>query len=194
MTGRDAASGAVLDAERLQVVLAQLDAHVPADPVEARSLARTVGLARWLRAPFDQEADATHLTGSAIVLADDGRVVLHRHKRLGIWLQPGGHVDAGEHAAEGARRETLEETGLDAAHPDGVPRLVHVDVHPAPRGHLHLDLRYLLLATATAPLAPAAGESPDVGWFAPAEACELADASAARAIRAGLRHLEAGAS
>lgn len=184
MTGADA------DLEpRLAEVLAQLDAHEPADPVEARSLTRTRALARWLTSPFDQLADATHLTGSAVVVDEAGRVVLHRHKRLGLWLQPGGHVDPGERAAEAAARETLEETGLPTRQPGDAPRLVHVDVHPGPRGHLHLDLRYLLLADAATPLAPGAGESPDVAWFRPDEACAIGDGSVAAAVRAAQRHL-----
>jgi 8-oxo-dGTP pyrophosphatase MutT (NUDIX family) len=119
-------------------------------------------------------------------------VVLHRHKRLGLWLQPGGHVDPGESAAEGAARETREETGLDARHPDGGPRLVHVDVHPGPRGHLHLDLRYLLVADGSAPLRPHLGESPDVAWFSPSQASVVADRSAVAAIRAGVLALGGG--
>jgi 8-oxo-dGTP pyrophosphatase MutT (NUDIX family) len=174
---------------RLAEVLAQLAAHEPADPTEARSLARTRALARWLPAPFDQEADATHLTGSAVVVDEDDRVVLHRHKRLGLWLQPGGHVDPGERAAAAAARETLEETGLSTRHHGGAPCLVHVDVHPGPRGHLHLDLRYLLVADGGAPLAPGAGESPDVGWFTADEACAIGDGSVAAAVRAAERHL-----
>jgi 8-oxo-dGTP pyrophosphatase MutT (NUDIX family) len=174
---------------RLAEVLAQLEAHDPADPAERWSRRRTLALATWLPHPFDETADATHLTGSAVVVDGSGRVVLHRHKRLGIWLQPGGHVDPGESAAEGAARETREETGLDAHHPDGRPRLVHVDVHPGPRGHLHLDLRYLLLADGDVPLAPAAGESPDVAWFTPQEAFALGDGSVTAAVRAALRHL-----
>jgi GNAT superfamily N-acetyltransferase len=37
-------------------------------------------------------------------------------------------------------------------------------VHPGPRKHRHLDLRYVLTSPAVAP-APAAGESQDVEWF-----------------------------
>jgi 8-oxo-dGTP pyrophosphatase MutT (NUDIX family) len=176
-------------ADRLAEAIAHLEAHEPADAVERRSRSRALALAAWLPRPFDEHADATHLTGSAIVVDGDGRVVLHRHKRLGLWLQPGGHVDPGESAAEGAARETREETGLDAQHPDGGPHLVHVDVHPGPRGHLHLDLRYLLVADGAVPLRPHAGESQTVAWFSPDEACEVGDGSVAAAVRAAVRHL-----
>jgi ADP-ribose pyrophosphatase YjhB (NUDIX family) len=165
---------------------AQLEAHVPADAAEAHSLTRTLTLLDWLAAPFDEHADPTHVTGSAIVTDGAGRVVLHRHKRLGIWLQPGGHVDAGELPWEGAVRETREETGLSATHPDGGAQLVHVDVHEGPRGHVHLDVRYLLFADGGAPLSPATAESPHVAWFDRDAAIAAGDRSLAAAIRAAL--------
>lgn len=174
---------------RVRDVLAALEAHRPADPVEARDLVRTLGLVRWLRAPLDEHADATHVTGSAIVTDGRGGIVLHRHKRLGLWLQPGGHVDPGETPAEGARREAFEETGIATVHPEGRPRLIHVDVHPGPRGHLHLDLRYLLLAPSDAVPDPAPGESPDVAWFTAERACAVGDGSVAAAVRAAQAHL-----
>jgi 8-oxo-dGTP pyrophosphatase MutT (NUDIX family) len=158
---------------------AALAAHRPRDERERTSLRRTRSLLDWLSAPLDETADPTHVTGSAIVLDRDGRVLLHRHKRVGIWLQPGGHVDPGESVPEAAVRETLEESGLRAAHPPEGPTLVHVDVHEGPRGHVHLDVRYLLYADADAPLRPSPGESPDVGWFEPDRATALADASLA---------------
>lgn len=173
--------------ERRPLVLAQLAAHRPADPREARDLARIEALVRWLRRPFDEHADATHVTGSAVVSDGAGRVILHRHKRLGIWLQPGGHVDPGEPPQDAALRETFEETGLRATHPDGIPRLVHVDVHPGPRGHLHLDLRYLLRAEAGAVPAPGDGESPAVAWFDVVDACRVGDRSLEAAVRAAVR-------
>jgi 8-oxo-dGTP pyrophosphatase MutT (NUDIX family) len=158
--------------------------HQPRDEREASSHRRTVALLGWLPAPFDEHADPTHVTGSAIVIDGRRRVLLHRHKRLGIWLQPGGHLDPGESAADAAVRETQEETGVRAVHPSDGPRLVHVDVHEGPRGHVHLDVRYLLLADGAADLAPAPGESPDVAWFEPHELARVADASLRSAVAA----------
>jgi 8-oxo-dGTP pyrophosphatase MutT (NUDIX family) len=166
------------------VLIATLEAHHPRDERERWSRARTLALVRWLPAPLDETADPTHVTGSAIVVDAQSRVLLHRHKRLGIWLQPGGHLDPGEDPATAARRETAEETGLTAHHPTTGPRLIHIDLHEGPRGHVHLDLRYLLHADGAADLSPAAGESPDVAWFAPDRAVTVGDASLATAIDA----------
>lgn len=145
---------------------------------------RTLAFLDWLPAPFDEEADPVHVTSSAIVVDAQGRVLLHRHKRLGTWLQPGGHVDPGERPEDGALREVLEETGLVAAHPDDGPRILHVDVHQGPRGHVHLDLRYLLHADGEAAFAPAEGESTAIAWLGRDEAAARSDASVADALRA----------
>lgn len=152
------------------------------DEREARSVRQFLAGLDRLPAPLDEHADPTHVTSSAVVVGPRG-VLLHRHKLLGIWLQPGGHIDAGEAPWQAAVRETLEETGIPAAHPEDGPRLVHVDVHAAPRGHTHLDARYLLHAGDVAP-APPPGESPAVRWFPWAEAVAVADAGLVGALRA----------
>ena len=92
--------------------------------------------------PFDRYADPVHLTGSAIVTGPRG-TVLHLHKTLRRWLQPGGHIDPGEAPWEAALRETEEETGLEVRLPGAGPDLFHLDAHPA-GVHFHLDLRYLV--------------------------------------------------
>lgn len=142
--------------------------RAPIDHAERECIVAFLGRFDALADPFDQHADPVHVTGSAIVTGPRG-VVLLRHKRLGLWLQPGGHVDPGETPWAGALREAREETGLDVTFvstgPDGVPPLVHVDVHPGGRGHTHLDLRYLVDGGDADP-SPPAGESQEIAWFA----------------------------
>lgn len=168
-------------------LLAALAAHEPISAREQRSVQRTRALVRWLQRPFDQDADPTHVTASAIVVDGHGATLLHRHRRLGVWLQPGGHVEPGESLVAASLREAREETGVELLHPRGGPLLLHIDVHEGPRGHVHLDVRYALLAASGAVGTPAAGESRDVAWFDYASARDIGDLSLADALTAAHR-------
>ena len=46
-------------------------------------------------------------------LIQDHKVLLVKHKKLGFWLAPGGHLEAGELPHEAAEREVFEETGVN---------------------------------------------------------------------------------
>ncbi len=166
----------------------QVLARRAVDARERSSQQRFAELIAALERPFDEQAGPVHVTASAFVVGDRG-VVLHRHKRLGLWLQPGGHIDAGETPWDAALREAEEETGLPVAFDpagldaSGVPQVVHVDVHPGPRGHTHLDVRYLLRAPAVVPRPPE-GESQDVQWFPWHRAVRMAEPGLEGALRA----------
>lgn len=153
----------------------------PSDSRERDSIAAFLTAFDSLDRPFDEQAAPIHVTASAIVTGDAG-VVLHLHKRLGMWLQPGGHIDRGETPWDAARREAGEETGMPV-NPIGQPsQLAHVDVHPGPRGHTHLDLRYRFTAPPVVPVPPE-GESPHVRWFSWAQAIAVADPGLEGALR-----------
>ncbi len=147
VTSRRRGLGAVVTDPLLESVKRSVWRHRPVDGREARSRHRMLVALDRLPRPFERDADPTHVTGSALVFGTRG-VLLHRHKRLGAWLQPGGHLDPGETPWAAARRETKEETGLQVRwsleDPAGVPPLAHLDVHAGGRGHTHLDLRYVL--------------------------------------------------
>jgi 8-oxo-dGTP pyrophosphatase MutT (NUDIX family) len=150
-----------------------VEGHQPSSTREVVARERFLSELALLPAPCDEHAGPTHVTASGIVVGRRG-TVLHRHKRLGIWMQPGGHIDAGESPDEAARREATEELGLAVEHPATGPLLIHLDVHEAAYAHTHLDLRYLLLGTDADPMPPP-DESPDACWCSWDEALALAD-------------------
>jgi 8-oxo-dGTP pyrophosphatase MutT (NUDIX family) len=176
--------GEIERAGDIEALRATLAARSPVDDRERASIERFLLELDRLASPFDEWADGVHVTGSALVVGARG-LVLHRHKRLGIWLQPGGHVEPGEAVWDAARREAQEETGLAVMHPAGGPHLAHVDVHRGAKERclLHLDVRYLLLGGEDDPCPPE-GESPDARWFTLDEAVEVADPGLVGAVRA----------
>ena len=50
---------------------------------------------------------------ASIYIVRDSKVLLHKHKKLNMWLPPGGHVELDEDPTQAAVREAKEETGLD---------------------------------------------------------------------------------
>ena len=181
-----------LVSDPVATVLLAVASHEPADDREAQSREWILRELERLEDPFDEDADPVHVTGSGVVTGARG-TILHLHKRLGRWMQTGGHLEPGELPHEAALRESEEETGLSLAHPQTGPRLLHIDVHDAARGHTHLDLRYLLIGPDVEP-SPPAGESPHARWFTWSEALDRADEALVGALRAALRQPEAASS
>ncbi|MCU1362807.1 MAG: pyrophosphohydrolase including oxidative damage repair enzyme [Acidimicrobiaceae bacterium] len=151
----------------------------PVDEREATSISGTLDRLTWPGDPYSEQENDHHVTASAFVVSSRG-VILHLHRRLEIWVQPGGHVDPGESPLAACVRETLEETGLVVRHLEP-PLLFHVDVHPGPKGHTHYDLRYVLLADPLDPTPPD-HESPEVYWFDFADAPRRAEPALSPAL------------
>jgi 8-oxo-dGTP pyrophosphatase MutT (NUDIX family) len=114
-----------------------------------------------------------HITAAAWIVSTDARkALLVHHRKLGLWLQPGGHADGDPLPHRVALREAEEETGLSGLElwrRDGELLPLDVDVHaipgtPAEPAHDHLDLRYLVIASPDRPLL-VSEESHAVRWF-----------------------------
>lgn len=118
---------------------------------------------------FSREREQGHFTGSAwIVNKDRTHALLTLHRKLGKWLQLGGHADGNDNLLEVAMDEAREESGLASL------RLVDrsifdIDRHAIPqRGdvprHFHYDVRFLIEAEMNEPLTVSA-ESTDLAWI-----------------------------
>ncbi len=140
-----------MDLDRVRSQLQQLR---PADAEEARYVARMLELAASPSACARDSFQPGHFTASAFVLSPDQReLILIHHKKLGIWVQPGGHVDADDADLEAAaRREVAEEVGLAALRSFGESgALFDVDIHVIPArksdpAHEHFDVRFAFVS------------------------------------------------
>lgn len=103
---------------------------------------------------------------TAVILDDDGRVLLVRRADTGAWTPVTGIVDPGEHPATTAVREALEEAGVVVE----VEALVRVHALPATTYVNGDRAQYLDHAFrcryVSGDAHVADDESVDVGWFA----------------------------
>lgn len=96
-------------------------------------------------------------------------VLLVDHRLAGLWLPAGGHVEPGEHPTDCARREVVEELGIDPVpHPAAGRQPVLVTVTTtvgATAGHDDVSLWYAFTADIGDPLSPDRDEFVDIRWW-----------------------------
>ena len=159
-------------------------ARAPADAKEDADRRAMLAFLDGLPEPFSRDQRGAHFTASALVVDPDGRrTALVHHRKLDLWVQPGGHLDPGDASVgDAALREVLEETGLGGALAHAGAQ--HLDIHEIPDrpdmpAHLHLDIRFLVAAEGDLTVSE---ESHEVRWCTFDEAASLGDASLRRLL------------
>jgi len=126
-------------------------------------------------------------TATTFVVHEDRTLLLH-HRKLAMWLPPGGHIDPHELPDQAALREVREESGLEVELLTRGSMLGHVQVLPQPYcvlledispGHQHIDLIYFARVSGGA-LAHAEREARGARWYSWED---LADPDIAEDIR-----------
>ena len=121
----------------------------------------------------DREPGTTRdFTATTFVVHEQRTLLLH-HRKLGMWLPPGGHIDPYELPNQAALREVREESGLVAELQDQGHKLGRIQVLPQPYcilledisvGHQHIDLIYFARVCGGS-LAHAEREASAARWY-----------------------------
>ena len=110
-----------------------------------------------------------HFTASCWLVDFSGeRVLLTHHRKLGRWLQLGGHADGDTDLLRVALTEAKEESGLSDL--TITPEIFDLDVHEIPArtgdpAHLHWDVRFVVRANGSLEFVTSA-ESIALAWIA----------------------------
>lgn len=123
----------------------------------------------------------------AVFVVHGGRVLLHRHPKLGRWLPPGGHIEPHELPDEAAPREVREEAGIgiELIGDRGLPqdfldqprqllRPAGIQLESISPGHEHIDLVYFARVAGPEPAEFLPPVSEGFAWVLPDDLKDLA--------------------
>jgi 8-oxo-dGTP pyrophosphatase MutT (NUDIX family) len=124
---------------------------------------------------MDAVRSGRHFT-VAVFVVSRGAVLLHRHRKLGMWLPPGGHIERDELPDDAAVREVYEETGIevelvgerrdDVEDPVQLHRPAGVQLENIGPGHQHIDLIYFARPLGSVEIRDEF-LADEVGWYGP---------------------------
>jgi 8-oxo-dGTP pyrophosphatase MutT (NUDIX family) len=107
----------------------------------------------------------------------EGKVLLLWHRKLQMWLPPGGHIDPHELPDEAAIREVKEETGLDVVllsqpalppipGPRQLARPEGIQLEAIGPNHEHIDLIYFARLADPKAFGPVANDEVEqINWY-----------------------------
>lgn len=159
-------------------LLALIDDYAARHPGEDTLVARFVAFVRQHDRCFERDLWAGHVTGSAwLVNRARDAVLLTHHRKLGRWLQLGGHSDGNPEALDVARAEAEEESGL-VVDPLST-QIFDLDIHEIPArredpAHFHFDVRFAFVVRDSETFAVSA-ESLALAWVPIARLSDYTD-------------------
>jgi hypothetical protein len=119
---------------------------------------------------FERSLSVGHFTGSCWIVSYDGtKFLLTLHKKIGRWLQLGGHADGDSDLTQVSLKEAHEESGLE--HIELLSEeIFDIGIHLIPEylgipAHYHYDVRFLLRASDPREHIQISDESDDLRWF-----------------------------
>ncbi|MDR1236267.1 MAG: NUDIX hydrolase [Holosporaceae bacterium] len=148
----------------------KLERYNPGDETEIADRAKMLDFLNSHEDCFERSLSIGHFTGSCWLINRDGtKFLLTLHKKIGRWLQLGGHADGDHDLARVSLKEAREESGLrniellsDEIFDIGVHLIREYRGIPT---HYHYDVRFLLKTIDNDEDIQISDESDDLRWF-----------------------------
>ncbi len=124
----------------------------------------------YLNDPNAPKINSLVPAASAIVLNQEGKILLQLRSDTHVWALPGGAMEIGETIGQAAVRETKEETGLDVE-PEYIVGVYTNPNHVVgfPNGEVRQQFSLCFACRLVGGDIKVSNESTEVGFFSPAE-------------------------
>jgi hypothetical protein len=148
----------------------KLERYHPTDEREVADKDKMLDFLNLHEDCFERSLSVGHFTGSCWLVNHDGtKFLLALHRKIGRWLQLGGHADCDPDLARVSLKEAREESGLQ--HIELLSEeIFDIGVHLIPEyqkipAHYHYDVRFLMRASDPQKHIKISDESDDLRWF-----------------------------
>jgi 8-oxo-dGTP pyrophosphatase MutT (NUDIX family) len=148
----------------------KLKRYNPEDETEITDRAKMLDFLNSHGDCFERSLSIGHFTGSCwLINRNETKFLLTLHKKIGRWLQLGGHADGDHDLARVSLKEAYEESGLRNIELLS-DEIFNIGIHLIPEykeipTHYHYDVRFLLKTTDNEEDIQISDESNDLRWF-----------------------------
>ena len=150
------------------VLLNSLYDYLSRNPQEALICQEFIHFVKTEAHCFERDLTKGHITASALLLnPSKDKILLTHHKKLNMWLQPGGHADGDSEFLQVALKEAEEESGLIGLEILN-EQIFDIDIHEIPAHkddppHKHYDIRIIVHSSKSEDYI-VSDESHDLAW------------------------------
>lgn len=157
----------------------ELKKYIPYNEDEKINVQKTLQFLLTNSNCYDRSNLFGHISASAFVVDREGNILLNQHKIINMWFQFGGHCDGETDCISVAKRELMEESGIENCE-IYQNSIFDVDCHIIPANpnknepeHYHYDIRFLFITNQKN--FKITHESNNIKWFTIDEAFKVVD-------------------
>ena len=158
-------------------LIKELEEYTPKDEMEIEDKKKILKFLKTNENCYSRTNLKGHITAGAVIMHEDGEVLLNYHRKLKMWLFFGGHSEGETNPLNIAKREVKEESGI-TEYDDLGGKIFDVEVHIIPDDpiknepeHYHYHILYLFIVKKKD--FKISEESIDIKWVSIEEARQL---------------------